>query len=52
MEIKYFRCLECQDKRGSQRIPERILLPAYYKGKITARHCPYCRGKVKEIKEK
>lgn len=52
MQKKYYRCLECNDWRGSQRIPESRLLHQPFvvgKSRRIVLKCPYCRGKVKLI---
>jgi len=52
MKAIYYRCLECDDWRGSQRIPEsKLLRQPFVVGRLhrIVLKCPYCRGKVKLV---
>lgn len=53
-EEEYYSCLECNDDRGANKIPERHLLHLRFrdtKGRFrkTVLKCPYCRGHVRRI---
>jgi len=42
-----YRCLQC-----GKEFPKALRIPVWYKGKITAYKCPYCRGKIQKVEDK